>query len=213
MDKILKKKMAMIAAAVATGAVGVYFFFQPGKELVETEDIFAVSANDGIDEMTTETEAEPLIIKVDVKGAVQAPGIFTAEAGDRVIDLISKAGSFTDKADKDKVNFAQLVEDQMVIYVPKIGEEGIELPENASADSSGTAATGGASESSRGQVNLNTATKEDLETLSGIGTSKATAILEYRDTIGKFKQIDELKNVSGIGDKTFEKLKDSISVK
>ncbi|MFF2586652.1 helix-hairpin-helix domain-containing protein [Peribacillus butanolivorans] len=213
MDKILKKKMAMIAAAVATGAVGVYFFFQPGKELVETEDIFAVSANDGIDEMTTETEAEPLIIKVDVKGAVQAPGIFTAEAGDRVIDLISKAGSFTDNADKDKVNFAQLVEDQMVIYVPKIGEEGIELPESASAASSGTAATGGASESSRGQVNLNTATKEDLETLSGIGASKATAILEYRDTIGKFKQIDELKNVSGIGDKTFEKLKDSISVK
>ncbi|MGW6383941.1 helix-hairpin-helix domain-containing protein [Peribacillus butanolivorans] len=213
MDKILKKKMAMIAAAVATGAIGVYFFFQPGKELAESEDIFAVSANDGIDEMTTETEAEPLIIKVDVKGAVQAPGIFTAEAGDRVIDLISKAGSFTDKADKDKVNFAQLVEDQMVIYVPKIGEEGIELPENASAASSGTAATGGASESSRGQVNLNTATKEDLETLSGIGASKATAILEYRDTIGKFKQIDELKNVSGIGDKTFEKLKDSISVK
>ncbi|WMX54202.1 MULTISPECIES: helix-hairpin-helix domain-containing protein [unclassified Peribacillus] len=213
MDKILKKKMAMIAAAVATGAIGVYFFFQPGKELVESEDIFAVSANDGIDEMTTETKAEPLIIKVDVKGAVQAPGIFTAEAGDRVIDLISKAGSFTDKADKDKVNFAQLVEDQMVIYVPKIGEEGIELPGNASAASSGTAATGGASESSRGQVNLNTATKEDLETLSGIGASKATAILEYRDTIGKFKQIDELKNVSGIGDKTFEKLKDSISVK
>ncbi|MGE7764447.1 helix-hairpin-helix domain-containing protein [Peribacillus sp. NPDC096540] len=213
MDKILRKKMAMIAAAVATGAVGVYFFFQPGKEPVETEDIFAVSAKDGIEEMTTETEAEPLIIKVDVKGAVQAPGIFTAEAGDRVIDLITKAGSFTDKADKDKVNFAQIVEDQMVIYVPKIGEEGIELPENAPVTSSGTVATGGASGESRGQVNLNTATKEDLETLSGIGSSKATAILEYRDTIGKFKQIDELKNVSGIGDKTFEKLKDSISVK
>lgn len=80
MDKILKKKMAMIAAAVATGAIGVYFFFQPGKELDESEDIFAVSANDGIEEMTTETKAEPLIIKVDVKGAVQAPGIFTAEA-------------------------------------------------------------------------------------------------------------------------------------
>ncbi|MFD6439034.1 helix-hairpin-helix domain-containing protein [Peribacillus sp. NPDC060186] len=213
MDKILKKKMAMIAAAVATGAVGVYFFLQPGKEPVETEDIFAVSANDGIEEMATETEAEPLIIKVDVKGAVQAPGIFTAEPGDRVIDLISKAGSFTDKADKDKVNFAQLVEDQMVIYVPKIGEEGIVLPENTPVASNGTAATGGASGKSGGQVNLNTATQEDLETLSGIGTSKATAILEYRDTIGKFKQIDELKNVSGIGDKTFEKLKDSISVK
>jgi competence protein ComEA len=62
-------------------------------------------------------------------------------------------------------------------------------------------------------VNLNTATQEDLQTLTGIGPSKADAILEYRETVGKFKEVDELKQVTGIGDKTFERLRDSISVK
>lgn len=151
-----------------------------------------------------------MIIKVDVKGAVKSPGIFTAQAGDRVIDLISAAGSFTDKADKDKVNFAQIVEDQMVIYVPEIGEEDKGYLENMQVGSSGDAVSGG---TSGGLVNLNTATQEDLETLTGIGPSKANAILEYRETVGKFKEVDELKKVTGIGDKTFERLRDSISVK
>ena len=63
------------------------------------------------------------------------------------------------------------------------------------------------------QVNLNTATQAELETLTGIGPSKAIAIIEYRETTGKFQQIEDLKNISGIGDKTFEKLQDSITVK
>lgn len=213
METILKKKLTLVSIAIAIVAIGFYLFFQPDKEPAETEDIFAVSANEGIAEETKpETEPESQIMKVDVKGAVHAPGVFTAQAGDRVIDLIAEAGSFTDKADKDKVNLAQLVEDQMVIYVPKKGEEGVEVPGDVTVAPNGSTASGGASGSSGGQVNLNAATQADLETLSGIGPSKATAILEYRDTIGKFKQVEDLKNVSGIGDKTFEKLKDSISV-
>lgn len=183
---------------------------QQGKGPVDTEDIFAVTANeDKIEQSENETPAEPVIIKVDVKGAVQAPGLFTAQAGDRVIDLITDAGSFTDKADKDKVNFAQIVEDQMVIYVPEIGEEDKGILEDIQVGPPGNAAAKGPSGR---QVNLNTATQEDLETLTGIGPSKAIAILEYREKVGKFKQVDELKKVSGIGDKTFEKLQDSISV-
>ncbi|MDM5359796.1 helix-hairpin-helix domain-containing protein [Peribacillus sp. ACCC06369] len=210
MDKILKKKMALITVAAASGAAGIYFFLQPGADPVDTEDIFSVTAKgDEIEQSENEAETEQVIIKVDVKGAVQAPGLFTAQAGDRVIDLISAAGSFTDKADKDKVNFAQIVEDQMVIYVPEIGEEDKGNLEDISVVSSGNAASKGTSE---GRVNLNTATQEDLETLTGIGPSKAIAILEYRETVGKFKQVDDLKKVSGIGDKTFEKLQESISV-
>lgn len=217
MDKTLKKKLTLISVAVAIVAIGFYLFFQPEQKPAETEDIFAVSASEEIaDEAKAETEAGPQIMKVDVKGAVQAPGVFTAQAGDRVIDLIAEAGSFTEKADKDKVNLAQLVEDQMVIYVPKKGEEGAEIAEIAggvpATVPNGSTETGGAAGSPGGQVNLNTATQADLETLSGIGPSKATAILEYRDSIGKFKQVEDLKNVSGIGDKTFEKLKESISV-
>ena len=215
MDTILKKKLTLVSVAVAIVAIGFYLFFQSEKEPADTEDIFAVSANEEIadEAKPEETKPESQIMKVDVKGAVQAPGVFTAQTGDRVIDLVAEAGSFTDKADKDKVNLAQLVEDQMVIYVPKKGEEGVEVPAGAPTTvTNGSSGPAGAADSAGGQVNLNTATQADLETLSGIGPSKATAILEYRETIGTFKQVDDLKNVSGIGDKTFEKLKESISV-
>lgn len=211
MEGILKRKMTMITVAVAFVAGGIYFFSQQGEDPADTEDIFSVTAKEAeMEQSVNESAAEPEIIKVDVKGAVKSPGIFTAQAGDRVIDLISAAGSFTEKADTDKVNFAQIIEDQMVIYVPEIGEEDKGNLENIQVGMSGDAVTKG---TSGGLVNLNTATQEDLQTLTGIGPSKANAILEYRETIGKFKEVDELKQVTGIGDKTFERLRDSISVK
>ncbi|MEX6700284.1 helix-hairpin-helix domain-containing protein [Peribacillus frigoritolerans] len=211
MEGISKRKMTMITVAVAFVAGGIYFFSQQGEDPAETEDIFSVTAKEAeMEQSVNESAAEPEIIKVDVKGAVKSPGIFTAQAGDRVIDLISAAGSFTEKADTDKVNFAQIIEDQMVIYVPEIGEEDKGNLENIQVGTSGDAVTKG---TSGGLVNLNTATQEDLQTLTGIGPSKANAILEYRETIGKFKEVDELKQVTGIGDKTFERLRDSISVK
>ncbi|MGE6719004.1 helix-hairpin-helix domain-containing protein [Peribacillus frigoritolerans] len=211
MEGILKRKMTMITVAVAFVAGGIYFFSQQGEDPADTEDIFSVTAKEAeMEQSVNESAAEPEIIKVDVKGAVKSPGIFTAQAGDRVIDLISSAGSFTEKADMDKVNFAQIIEDQMVIYVPEIGEEDKGNLENIQVGTSGDAVNKG---TSGGLVNLNTATQEDLQTLTGIGPSKATAILEYRETVGKFKEVDELKQVTGIGDKTFERLRDSISVK
>jgi competence protein ComEA len=210
MEGILKRKMTMITVAVAFVAGGIYFFSQQGEDPADTEDIFSVTAKEAEMEQSVNEAAEPEIIKVDVKGAVKSPGIFTAQAGDRVIDLISSAGSFTEKADTDKVNFAQIIEDQMVIYVPEIGEEDKGNLENIQVGTYGDAVTKG---TSGGLVNLNTATQEDLQTLTGIGPSKANAILEYRETVGKFKEVDELKQVTGIGDKTFERLRDSISVK
>jgi competence protein ComEA len=211
MEGILKRKMTMITVAVAFVAGSIYFFSQQGEDPADTEDIFSVTAKEAeMEQSVNESSAEPEIIKVDVKGAVKSPGIFTAQAGDRVIDLISAAGSFTEKADTDKVNFAQIIEDQMVIYVPEIGEEDKGDLENIQVGTSGDAVTKG---TSGGLVNLNTATQEDLQTLTGIGPSKANAILEYRETAGKFKEVDELKQVTGIGDKTFERLRDSISVK
>ncbi len=211
MEGILKRKMTMITVVVAFVAGGIYFFSQQGEDPADTEDIFSVTAKEAeMEQSVNESAAEPEIIKVDVKGAVKSPGIFTAQAGDRVIDLISSAGSFTEKADTDKVNFAQIIEDQMVIYVPEIGEEDKGNLENIQVGTSGDAVT---KDTSGGLVNLNTATQEDLQTLTGIGPSKADAILEYRETVGKFKEVDELKQVTGIGDKTFERLRDSISVK
>ncbi|MFA1711616.1 helix-hairpin-helix domain-containing protein [Peribacillus frigoritolerans] len=210
MEGILKRKMTMITIAAAFVAAGIYFFSQQGEDPADTEDIFSVTAKEAEMEQSVNEATEPEIIKVDVKGAVKSPGIFTAQAGDRVIDLISSAGGFTEKADTDKVNFAQIIEDQMVIYVPEIGEEDKGNLENIQVGTPGDAVTKGPS---GGLVNLNTATQEDLQTLTRIGPSKANAILEYRETVGKFKEVDELKQVTGIGDKTFERLRDSISVK
>jgi len=211
---ITKKKMIMAIAAIIIAISGYYFFVQAETKQVEKDPLFAEMGQQD-KELTKEevVKSEPVIIKVDVKGAVRTPGVFIAKPGDRVIDLIAAAGDFTKDADADKVNLAQLVEDQMVIYVPRAGEEAVELADAASASTGGTIATTSTTGSSSGnQVNLNTATQAELETLPGIGPSKAIAIIEYRETTGKFQQIEDLKNISGIGDKTFEKLQDSITV-
>lgn len=211
MNLLTKKKAVIVAATIVIILVSCYVFFvllepKPPKQ----ETMFAEIEQK--EQETTEEEDIPAVIKVDVKGAVRAPGVFIARPGDRVIDLIKAAGDFNKDADLDKVNLAQLVEDQMVIYVPKIGEENVELPGGV-APSAGVTTALGTEGSNRHKVNLNTATKEELETLSGIGPAKSTAIIEYRDKTGKFQQIEDLKNISGIGDKTFEKLQDSITVK
>ncbi|MED4964821.1 helix-hairpin-helix domain-containing protein [Heyndrickxia coagulans] len=155
-------------------------------------------------------------IYVDVKGAVKHPGIYKAEADDRVYDLIQEAGGFNEKADRNQVNLAQKVKDEMVIEVPKKGEKaasaqtapaaaGISAPASAS---SGTAASSEAA----AQVNINTADQTQLETLPGIGPSKAAAIIEYREKNGPFQKPEDLKNVSGIGDQTFAKIENSITL-
>ncbi|WP_019720543.1 helix-hairpin-helix domain-containing protein [Heyndrickxia coagulans] len=155
-------------------------------------------------------------IYVDVKGAVKHPGIYKAEADDRVYDLIQEAGGFNENADRNQVNLAQKVKDEMVIEVPKKGEKavsaqtapaaaGISAPASAS---SGTAASSEAA----AQVNINTADQTQLETLPGIGPSKAAAIIEYREKNGPFQKPEDLKNVSGIGDQTFAKIENSITL-
>lgn len=212
MDLLAKKKGLILIVAIAIALLGYYVFVgqaEPKQE--ETNALFTEMEQEK--ETVGEKEAieAPVVIKVDVKGAVREPGVFIAEPGDRVIDAISAAGDFTKEADLNQVNLAQLVEDQMVIYVPTIGEEETDIPVIGSASVGEVVAVSGSNGS--GQVNLNTATQAELETLTGVGPAKALAIIDYRETTGKFQQIEDLKNISGIGDKTFEKLKDSITVK
>jgi competence protein ComEA len=140
-------------------------------------------------------------IFVDVKGAVKNPGIYKAVTGERVNDLIIRAGGFTKEAEEESVNLAQKVADEMVVYVPVEGEEGIAAPPSI------------ADARAEEVININVAEKEDFEKLPGIGPSKAEAIVVYRTEHGPFKTIEELKEVSGIGDGTFAKLKESISVR
>lgn len=139
---------------------------------------------------------------VDVKGQVNFPGVYEVEEHLRVHDVIQLAGGFLEMANETAINLAQKISDEMVIYVPHLDEE----INNAST------ATAWSPSQNEKKVSLNQATTGDLETLPGIGPSKAAAIIKYREEVGAFQSIDELTNVSGIGEKTLEKLRDSLEL-
>ena len=151
---------------------------------------------------TTTSIQEPETIIVDVKGQVKKPGVYQSSQGERVIDVINRAGGLTEHADESQVNFAEHVQDAMVIYIPAKGDEGLAVP-SASVTQKG----------SSDKININKADETQLQEIPGIGPAKAAAIIEFREVNGSFNTIDDIKNISGIGDKTFEKLKDLISVK
>ena len=150
---------------------------------------------------------EELRVLVDVKGAVKYPGVYELTDEDRVVDAITLAGGYADGANPSLINHAQKLQDEMVVYIPLQGEE----TEIAIQSFAGSGDGGSGSEGAK--VNINTADEAQLTTLPGIGPAKAKAILAYREEQGKFQTIEGLKEVSGIGDKTFEQLKDLIDIK
>lgn len=153
---------------------------------------------------------------VDIKGAIKIPQVVPVTPGMRVHDVVEMAGGVTGEADQSQVNLAQLVTDQMVIYVPKMGEEVSPSTEALVADSqvteSDVSVRSGDPNSDGGLVNINTADATMLQTLSGIGEKRAADIINYRETNGLFETIDDLDQVSGIGEKTMEKLRPLITV-
>lgn len=187
---------------------GIYFLFQPTGEqddlLIDEEEWLEMENEDELGSVVPVEEIVEEII-VDVKGAVKAPGVYEAELDERVIDMIEKAGGLTETADEGKINFAIKVEDEMVIYVPELGEE-------MEVSSDGFPLVSG-STNDDGKVNINTANEGEFQTLPGIGPSKARTIIEFREQNGPFKDIEDLKLISGIGEKSFEKLQNQIKVK
>lgn len=146
--------------------------------------------------------AESQTITVDLKGAVKNEGVYQIEKGNRLFDLIQKAGGLTPEADKKSINLASKLADEQLIYVAKVGEEVVSNVTNNHQESS----------SSTTIVNINKANLEELQTITGIGQKKAQEIINYREKNGLFKSIEDLKNISGIGEKSIEKIKDEISI-
>ncbi|MFD2305843.1 helix-hairpin-helix domain-containing protein [Enterococcus termitis] len=145
---------------------------------------------------------EPKQLYVDIKGAVKRPGMYEVKENMRVWDAILLADGVEEEADTKQVNFAEQVTDQMVIYVPKKGEEPL-VKQELNSEERDEADT---------KINLNQADENQLQTLPGIGQKKAQEIIRYREDNGGFKSIEDIKNISGFGEKTFEKLKESITV-
>lgn len=150
-----------------------------------------------------ETKAQ---IVVHITGQVVNQGIVKVEEGARIIDAIEAAGGATEEANLSKINLAYVLEDGMKIYVPSINDE-----EEEEYVTSG----GGILENSSDvlKVNINTATSEELQKLPGIGESIAARIIAYRKENGKFSKIEDLTNVSGIGDAKFNNIKSYVFVK
>ncbi|MDD2494968.1 MAG: helix-hairpin-helix domain-containing protein [Tissierellia bacterium] len=144
-------------------------------------------------------------IIIDIDGAVRKPGVYECFDGDRVNDIILKAGGLLENAYTKNINKARKLEDGEKIYILEVGEE---ISDVALFDNS-IYNTG---ELQTSKININNASKEMLMTLEGIGEVYADRIIEYREKT-KFKSIEEIKKIKGIGDKTFENIKDKITIK
>lgn len=153
----------------------------------------------GVEDTEKIIQNENSTIYVHVCGRVKNPGLVELDVESRVIDAVNKAGGLYDDADIDNINLAKKVSDEERVYIPAIGE----IVES----SEGSIST----ENNNSKININTADKSLLQTLPGVGEKTAEKIIKYRET-NSFKEIDDLKSVSGIGDKKFDELKDYITV-
>lgn len=159
------------------------------------------------EQAASEQDSDVRQVGVDVEGAVASPGLYLVSADARVNDAVAAAGGMTSDADRQRVNLAQKVEDGMQVYVPS--REEAPAATGTTTTGAGQASSSGAS---KGKVNLNTASAEELQTLSGIGPSLSQRIIDYRQANGHFKSVDDLRKVSGIGDTRFKSLKDLVCV-
>ena len=179
--------------------IGALFYFNQNK----TEDYSGVSFSNISNEINNKDERaenrHDEKIFVDVKGAVKHPGVFETTKDKRIKDLIEEAGGLLDDADTSTLNLSQKVKDQMVIYILKHGEKPKKISDSSSSSNTDV-------------ININTANKEQLMKISGVGKTKAEAIIAYREKNGDFKKKEDITKVQGIGKATFEKIKDKIEV-
>ncbi|MGP6146998.1 helix-hairpin-helix domain-containing protein [Jeotgalibaca sp. A122] len=203
-----KKWRVLILASIGLIQLIVIIFIILSSNTKETEEPPNSWLMESQVEVMSETssELEPIFWVVDVKGAVVKPGIYEVAKNMRVQDAIDLAGGILPDAETRHLNFAQHLMDQMLIYVPLKGEES----ETEPADS---IQIPGSETTDNEKININTADEMALQTLPGIGGKKAQQIISYRSENGSFTTIEDIMNVSGIGQKTFDSFKELISVK
>ena len=229
MIKILKYywRYLFIFISVVFIFIGTYFMFKDNTYNLEVENKLASNKEE-------KKNTSSKTIYVDVKGAVKNPGVYELSNTSIVIDAINLAGGLSDLADTINLNLSKKLSDEMIIIVYTKTELSTYYKKNnnrnavcaslecvciddyndacISKESSNksNSKTDNTTKSTNSKVSINTASKEELMSLSGIGESKAEKIITYRNDNGKFNSIEDLKKVSGIGDSIFEKIKDKI---
>lgn len=196
---------ALCAIAVTLAILGIILGGSAaGVELERGDE--AVEAASGAGNGAGPSEAEAKTIWVHVDGAVASPGVYCIAEGARVNDAVTAAGGLSEGADTSTVNLASVVMDGSKVHIPSSDELGSGAGDESGAGSQEVSATGS------GIVNINTATSEELQTLSGVGEATAAAIIEDRESNGLFSSPEDLMRVSGIGEKKFAKIRERICV-
>ncbi|PXA68818.1 hypothetical protein CTB96_12170 [Cryobacterium arcticum] len=213
---LLLVALGVTVAVTAIGQVGHSIEVPANQSSAEPDALIAPSAGSTGQPATPSSGAampgaEVPGVFVHVLGAVAHPGLFELHQGARVVDVVAAAGGLLPTADEAGLNLARLVADGEQLYVPAQGEVPPGAPVAGQTDT-GTGGAAGTGSVVAAKVNLNTATVADLDTLPRIGPAMAQRILDYRAAQGRFASIDDLRNVTGIGDKTFAALKDLVTV-
>ncbi len=216
--KKVKWAAVLVVLVIATAIYGAFDDDETARASVEGLEALSVEKEPDVTAgKEAEVPEEPEMIFIDVCGAVNSSNVVSVPAGSRVFEAINAAGGATSEAELKYINLAAVCEDGQKLYVPtkaEIEEQnagGSTVPGTAVVtDSTLTGLTG--ERSSGGTVNINSANGDELQSLTGIGPSMAGRIIEYREQNGGFRKVEDLKNVSGIGERTFEKLKDKVCV-
>lgn len=206
--RLLVVGLLVLCLVVAAAVLGVRAASAGQQTLIERSgaDVSGADVPDQEEAKAAAAEAETIV--VDVSGAVVNPGVYELTDGARVSDAIEAAGGLSEDADVSILNRASKVSDGMKVTVPTQGEQA----SSAGGGDTRTAASSQSAAQASGLVNINTATVDELQALSGVGPSTAQAIVDDREKNGLFASAEDLMRVSGIGEKKFAKIKDSICV-
>lgn len=194
------KKWSILAGIIVIILIIPLYYLISNKNYEEIE----IENSSYTEERSEEVEEKMLILHID--GEVKNPGVVEVKDGARIINVIEAAGGVTEEADLNKINLAYVVSDGQKIHIPsKNDDENTHVYDGAGENIIDNIKT-------NSLVNINTATQTELEALNGIGPSTALKIIEYRKKNGKFKTIEEIKEVSGIGTSKYELIKDKICI-
>ena len=216
-----KKIIGLVIITIIIFIVSIFLYKQKSSNAFKEEymtEIFEEESNDNMEYTETLEEDTTIInedsidrnkIIVEIKGEVAKPDVYQLEEGSIIKDLIDMAGGVTEEADLSRINRAEELLNHELIIIGNINDE---TESSVVQNSSTSSSNGNNSDKGSTLININTADLEQLKEITGIGNIKAQSIIDYREANGGFKSLEELKNVDGIGDKTFEKIKEQITL-
>ena len=215
---MLNKKYIIFIAIIIVCIIGIYYLFIKEKDYIKYDS--ELSVLNKIENNTNKEESKNKDIKekitIYITGAIKNQGVYELEEKSRIVDCIEKAGGLTEDADLKNINLAYVIEDGMKIYIPKNSDNN-EVKDDTNLyvykEKNNTINSDNINlETQNNKIDINTASQTELETLPGIGPSTAAKIINYRKENGKFNNIEDIKNINGIGDSKYEQIKNLIKI-